>query len=264
MSKVVLVTSLRNGVGRTTVACLLGLKLAETGFKTLIIDNNYKFCDVAHYLMVKPEYTVDDLKPFMKTLEKSTIKSMIVTVEKNLDILSGSTMSFVNNTLGKEDIKKINVVLNDEYDYIIIDNRAGIEHEETLKMADIVDYGIIVMHPSNYEYTHYQNLAKTLEKEKIDKLNTIISKSYLIYNRYIDTASIDLTNAKKVFPEDRILMLGYCDKLIDFCNGFKCQLKSEVEKELETLVNSITNKTIEKKSKKLAIGEKIKSLLSTF
>ena len=43
MSKIISVTSLRNGVGRSTVTCLIGLKLAQTGYKVLIIDNNYKF-----------------------------------------------------------------------------------------------------------------------------------------------------------------------------------------------------------------------------
>lgn len=266
MSKIISITSLRNGVGRTTITCLLGLKLAETGFRTFIIDNNYKFCDAAHYLMIKPEYSVDDLKPFLRSgiLEKSTIKSMIVNAEKNLDILSGSTMSFVNNTLKKDDIAKIKNIIDEEYDYILIDNRAGIEHEDILEMIDIIDHNIIVTQPNKYEYSHYERLYKTLEKEKTDKIQKGLEKSILIYNRFIEDANIDFENGKKLFDDDRIYKFQYSAKLLDFCNGYKCQLNIENDKELAKIVTALTNKTTKKKTKKFAIGEKIKSIFNIF
>jgi septum site-determining protein MinD len=265
MSKIISVSSLRNGVGRTTISCLLGLKLAETGFRTLIIDNNYKFCDVAYYLMIKPEYSVDDLKPFLRSgvLEKSTILSMVVKAEKNLDVLSGSTMTFVNNTLKKEDLQTIKNLVNDKYDYIVIDNRAGIEHEGTLGMIDIVDRIIVVTQPNKYEQNHYERLYKTLEKEKTDKLQEGLDKSILIYNRFTDDANIELENSKKLFA-DRIYKLKYSEKLLDFCNGYKCQLKDDNEKEMAKIIVAITNKITEKKPKKFTIGEKLKSIFNVF
>lgn len=267
MSKVITVTSLRNGVGRTSVTCLIGLKLAEIGLKTLIIDNNYKYCDVANYLMLVPEYSLDDLKPFLRSgvVDKATIKSMTVNAEKNLDVLSGSTMSFMNNILEKEDISKIKGFINDEYDYILVDSRAGIEHKDTLDLFDIIDKNIIVTIPNKFEKSHYDRIYNTLEKEKTEKLDRVFEKSLLVVNRVIENINFDTAEYKDTFGTDKIFSVMSSDKITNFFNGFQCQQDSINEKEITRIVNAINNIEVEtSKTKKLDISETIKSIKSIF
>lgn len=267
MSKIITVSSLRYGVGRTTITCLLGLKLAEMGFKVLAIDNNYKFCDIANYFMVRPEYSVDDLKPFLRSgvLEKETMLSMVVSAE--IDILSGSTMNFVSNTLNKEDLLKIKNIVDAEYDYILIDHKAGMEQEETLDMIDIIDTNIIVSQFNKFDFIHYERLFNTLEKEKGEQIQIALEKSIIIYNKLTADINESFEDGKKLVGADKIFKLQYSGKILDFCNGYKCRLDSENQAEIEKIATILTDKEIEKKAKKFDIGnplDKLKSIFNIF
>lgn len=261
MSKIISVSSLRNGVGRTTITCLLGLKLAELDYKVLIIDNNYKFCDISNYLMIKPEYSVDDLRPFLKSdmLEKSTLMSMVVQAEKNLSVIPGSSINLIDTTLSMDDILKIKNIVSDEYDYIILDSRAGIDNPEVLNINKHVDRNIIVAQPSKYDYIHYSKICTALEQETIDMLQDVLSNSILIYNRYSDETTLEIENGKKIFG-DNIYKVKFCNELIDFCNGYECRLNADTQKVLNDVAIEITQQERMVENKVSTIGKRIKSI----
>jgi MinD-like ATPase involved in chromosome partitioning or flagellar assembly len=229
------------------------MQLADLGHKVLAIDNNYKFCDLAYYLMVQPEYTVDDLKPYLRSgiLERSTVASLTVNVQRNLDVLCGSTMGYVPNTLEVSDIEKIKQLVDEDYDYIIIDNRAGIEHEQVLSLAEIVDRVIIVSLPNAYLGNHYQKLLENLEDEKVKKLKMLIDKSVVVYNRFSETSEFDISRmGNKALEKCKAYKLFFSDKVLDFCNGYKCNLGSENAKEIHNMVLELTNVTQEEANTK--------------
>jgi pilus assembly protein CpaE len=261
MSKIISVTSLRNGVGRSTVTCLIGLKLAQTGYKVLIIDNNYKFCDIAHYLMVRPEYTVDDLKPFLKSgvLEKSTITEIAVTAEKHLDVIAGSTMDYIDNTLNKEDMIRIKNLINDEYNYILIDNKAGIEHANIIEMLEVAELNIIVVQLNAHDQKHYERLLKNLEPDHSKKIANGLEKSIVVYNRFNESASYNFESSKKLFGEKNIFKITFSNAIQDFCNGYAHKNDTDNEKEIVRLAARVAQKeTIE--IPKTTITQKIKSM----
>lgn len=265
MSKLITVTSLRNGVGRTTITAITATKLANKGYKVLAIDNSYKYCDLAHYLMVEPEYSVDDLKPFLGSgvLEKNTFLELVTTAEKEIDVLAGSKLTHIDNSLKNDDITKIKKLIDDVYDYVIIDLREGIDTEGTLEIVEIADKNIIVSQPNKHDYSHYERIIKTLEKDRKQVVEEMMNKSIMIYNKIIDEATIEYENGKKLVGDENIFKIRYKENLLDYCNGYKCNLKDQNEKEFEKIVSSITNDKPSTENKK-SFGNKLKKLKSMF
>jgi len=265
MSKLITVHSLRNGLGRTTIACLLGIKLSEHGNKTLIIDNNYRYCDVANYLLATPNYTIDDIKPFLqgKSLEKDTLKDLVVSINKNLDVLAGSKLDTMVNILNEDDIKEIKEKAKGIYDYIIIDTRAALTHEENIGLMDIIDYPIVITQLNNNEKEYYVKQKNKIADENRKVLEQLISKAIVVINRYSDEIDFDLSHFKKEYAE--VIKLFFSPNIINFCNGFKCKLNEKNEVELMKLLKHIANIDEEDKIDKNNILankiSKIKSIL---
>lgn len=263
MSKLINISSLRNGVGRTTVACILGHKLAQEGYKTLLIDNNFKFCDLANYLLVDAPYNIDNIIPFIRanTIDKATLKSVLVPVEKNLELLAGSKMTTINNTLGKEHIQKIKEILDADFDFIVIDSRSGIEHKELLDMADIVDDSFIITQANRHDKTHFESLKENLSEEDKVALESLIKKSSVIFNKAVEGQNHSLT----LFQEDKIYKLNHSSQLLDFCNGFKCNIFTNNENEINQIVSVLTKKeiSIKSKGKRLIFTDKLRAIIGS-
>jgi len=266
MSKVISVTSLRNGVGRSAVSCLLSNALAELEYKVLIIDNNFKYCDVANYMMVKPDYTVDDLRPFLRSgvLEKDTILSMAISAGKGVDVLCGSQMNFSDNTLGYEDVKEVKALIEDVYDYIIIDGRSGIENDEVLSLASIVEKNIIVTRPNKHDSEHFERLKGSLDEDKASKLSAMIDKSVMVYNMLVEGAKYDTQYGSELVGSKNIFRISYDEKILDYLNGFNVGLSAHNKEAVEKLAEVIGEKTKEKKQSLLGIDvSKVKSLFGS-
>lgn len=263
MSKIISVTSLRNGVGRSAVSCLLANALSEQDFKVLVIDNNFKYCDISNYLMIKPDYTIDDLRPFLRSnvLEKETITSMAITAEKDVDVLCGSQMNFVDNTLTAEDIKKVKILLDDIYDYIIIDGKSGIENEEVLNLSSVVEFNIVVVRPNNSNIGHFERIKGTLEEDRIEKLEEMISKSFLVYNGLIESTSYDVEEGKRLFGGEKVFKLNYDENIFNYLNGMNVNMSQSNKEMIGKLIMTINGKEQKKKS---LFGKNVKKIKSVF
>ncbi|WP_160198059.1 AAA family ATPase [Senegalia massiliensis] len=262
MSKVISVLSLRNGVGRSTIAALLSLELTYDG-KVLVIDNNYKFNDLENYLMIEPQYNIDDLKPFFRgdNLDKSTTKSIITNIENNLDILCGSKMK-VNNTLSSDELIKLIEIVRDDYDYIVVDNKAGIHHEEVLNLSNYIDHGLFISHQNKYDYANYLKQYKSLDNDNKKKINEIMEKSFFIYNRLSEDANLDIKEVKKDIGSKKIYKIYFDNKIIDFLNGYNKKINNNTSKILDKLLIQITGKEPDYNKVQL-VGKKLKSILSS-
>lgn len=261
MSELIAINSLRNGLGRTTIACLLGTKLSEHGKKTLIIDNNYRHCDVASYFLVKPNYTIDDIKPFLqgKSLEKDTLKELTISANKNLDILAGSRLDTMVNVLNGDDIKEIKERSEGVYDYIIVDTRAALTQEENISLMDIIDYPIILAQANQNEQANYIKQKNNLPDNKKTQLEKLINKAIVVINRYIDEIDFDLSYFKKSVGE--IVKIYFSANIINYCNGHNCKLTEQNEIELMKLIKYIADIDEENKNDKNGgLTKKIKSI----
>jgi septum site-determining protein MinD len=129
MVRVIVVSSGKGGVGKTTVTANLGVCLARLGYKTVVIDADagLRNLDILLGLENRIIYTAFDVLAEDCRIEQALIKDerlgdlilLTASSNRNEDALGSSDMLEIVNML------KQNQTVN--YDFILIDSPAGIE-----------------------------------------------------------------------------------------------------------------------------------------
>lgn len=119
MGKVVLITSGKGGVGKTTITTNLGVSLAKQGVKTLILDMNMGLRNDDIYLGLQDSILFDfgDVLTGMCKLEKAIVKHDYV---DNLCLLSCPQYREIEG-LSAEHIHTIYSKLKNQFDVVLVD-----------------------------------------------------------------------------------------------------------------------------------------------
>lgn len=213
MTKLITVTSIRPGAGKTTVAAILAEKLAEK-YTVCLIDNNQNNINI--YSAIS---TTENINLYSCLIDKEScrkaIKECAAQLKKNLYFFSGG-----NELLTQEEIQVLKE--RDIFEYIIIDTEIYIGGKE------LADCSITVINPNKYEYEA--------------AVNTAIEKDLIVINRYAETEL-------KVRNSD--FKLYFCPELINFANAYELKLPKNNEFEVNKLIEKITGEKLENGNKKL-------------
>jgi septum site-determining protein MinD len=144
MAKILVVTSGKGGVGKTTTSASLATGFALSGFKTVVIDFDVglKNLDLIMGCERRVVYDFINVMNGEVNLQQALIKDKHV---DNLYILAAS-QTRDKDALTKEGVKDVLDNLSKDFDYIICDSPAGIEKGATLAMY-YADEAIIVTNP---------------------------------------------------------------------------------------------------------------------
>ncbi len=144
MAEIVVVTSGKGGVGKTTTSAAIGTALALKGFKTVIVDFDVglRNLDLVMGCERRVVYDLINVHNGESKLTQTLIKDKRV---ENLFILPAS-QTRDKDALSKEGVGKILDSLKKDFDYIVCDSPAGIERGAFLAMY-YADQAIIVTNP---------------------------------------------------------------------------------------------------------------------
>lgn len=263
MGRIIVITSGKGGVGKSTTTANLGCALALSGKSVVMIDGDtglrnldllsgqsdrvvYDFSDVTGGKCKLSEALIDDKKikglyllPASQTKEKDDIK--------------------------EEEMKKLCMELSSKYDFVLVDSPAGIEtgFKNAISAAEIA---IVVVTP---EFSSIRDADRILDR--IEKAG--IKKSGIVINRYRHDLSekgilprideiIELLAAKLlgVVPED-VKVLVAANK----GNSVVTEKESKAGEAFRNIADRITGKTVplmkfeEKKSRFSLFGKKQKT-----
>lgn len=125
MSEVIVVTSGKGGVGKTTVTANLGAGLAKIGFKVVLVDTDIglRNLDVVMGLENRVVYNLVDVVEGNCRLKQALIKDRAY---PNLSLLATAQMCD-KSAVSPEQMIKLVEQLKQLFDYIILDCPAGIE-----------------------------------------------------------------------------------------------------------------------------------------
>ena len=125
MSEVIVVTSGKGGVGKTTTSANVGTGLAMLDKKVVLIDSDIglRNLDVVMGLENRIVYNLVDVIEGSCRVKQALIKDKRYS---NLYLLP-SAQTRDKNSVTPEQMKKLTDELREEFDYIIIDCPAGIE-----------------------------------------------------------------------------------------------------------------------------------------
>ena len=173
MGKVLVVTSGKGGVGKTTTAANIGTGLALQGYKVLMIDTDIglRNLDVVMGLENRIVYDILDVIE-----ERCKIKQAFVRDKRNKKLcLLPAAQTREKTDVTEKQMEDLIATIREEFDYIIIDCPAGIE--QGFKNAIVsVDEAIVVTTPEISAVRDADRIVGLLEANEIKNIKLIINK----------------------------------------------------------------------------------------
>jgi septum site-determining protein MinD len=144
MAKVIVVTSGKGGVGKTTSTAALGAALARGGYKVVVVDFDVGLRNL-DLVMGAERRVVFDLIDVMQL--KSTLAQALIR-DKRLETLYllPASQTRDKDILTEEGVARVIADLREKFDWVICDSPAGIERGATLAMR-FADEAVIVANP---------------------------------------------------------------------------------------------------------------------
>lgn len=211
MGEVIVVTSGKGGVGKTTTTANLGVGLAKLDKKVVVIDTDLglRNLDVVMGLENRIVYNLVDVIEGNCRIKQALIKDKR---HDNLYLLP-SAQTKDKSAISPQQMKKLTEELKEEYDYILLDCPAGIEQGFENAIAG-ADRAIIVTTPEVSAIRDADRIIGLLEKKQIQKMDLIINRLRMDMVKRGDMMSVeDVTEILSVhllgaIPDDEQIVIG--------------------------------------------------------
>jgi septum site-determining protein MinD len=171
MARIIVITSGKGGVGKTTSAINLGAAINHFGKDALVIDGNLTTPNVGIHLG-SPEVPVT-LNQILS--DKSEIFEAIYEHDSGLRIIPASLSIKELKKTKPEKLKNFKKAFSELADYIIVDSAAGLGNE-ALSAIELADDLIIVTNPEMPAITDALKTIKLAEDMKKPVIGTIVTR----------------------------------------------------------------------------------------
>jgi septum site-determining protein MinD len=181
MAKVIVVTSGKGGVGKTTSTAALGAALASRGEKTVVIDFDVGLRNL-DLVMGAERRVVYDLVNVIQgdaKLPQALIRDKRV---ETLFLLPAS-QTRDKDALTTEGVETVMETLKRHFDWIICDSPAGIERGATLAMRH-ADAAVIVTNPEVSSVRDSDRIIGLLDSKTLKAENGERMEKHLLLTRY--------------------------------------------------------------------------------
>jgi flagellar biosynthesis protein FlhG len=123
MTKTIVITSGKGGVGKTNISVNVAIELAQRNYRTCLFDADLGLANVNILLGIDPEYTLDDYIFGDKSLEEIVLQTKF-----GIDVIPGSSGIEKTANLDREEIAGLVAAFSQikGYDYFLIDTSSGI------------------------------------------------------------------------------------------------------------------------------------------
>ena len=194
MGRIMMMTSGKGGVGKTTCAAFLAKGLAARGYEVLLVDGDFGLRDLDLLLGVQNEL----LYHCMDVWEgRCFLDDALITLAPHLSFL-GAPQHMRWEDVQRKALGKLLLELKPNYDYIIVDSPAGIGRgwEAILKKADEV---IVVAEPNWLSLRDASAVMDRLREERFFQYAVLFNKVMPI-----GEARVPIEEALSVLPTERV------------------------------------------------------------
>ena len=209
MGEVIVITSGKGGVGKTTTTANLGASLAEARKKVVLVDTDIglRNLDVVMGLENRIVYDLVDVVEEKCKLRQALIK------DKRFDelFLLPAAQTRDKNAINEEQMKELTNKLKEEFDYVLIDCPAGIEQGFKNAVAG-ADRAIVVTTAEISAIRDADRIIGLLESAEIKNPELIVNRlrpamvkkgEMMDVDDIVDLLSIDLIG---VVPDDEYII----------------------------------------------------------
>jgi septum site-determining protein MinD len=144
VSKIIVVTSGKGGVGKTTTSAAISAGLAKRGHKTVVIDFDVGLRNLDLIMGCERRVVFD----FINVIQGDAKLKQALIKDKRLENLAvlPTSQTRDKDALTREGVERVLNELRQEFDYIVCDSPAGIERGAQLAMY-FADEAIVVTNP---------------------------------------------------------------------------------------------------------------------
>ena len=181
MAKVIVVTSGKGGVGKTTTSAAIGTGLALRGFKTVIVDFDVGLRNLDLIMGCERRVVYD----FVNLINGDSNMNQTLIKDKrseNLFILPAS-QTRDKDALTPEGVERVFEELKENFDYIVCDSPAGIEKGAHLAMY-FADEAVVVTNPEVSSVRDSDRILGLLSSKSRRAENGEKIKEHLLLTRY--------------------------------------------------------------------------------
>lgn len=211
MGEVIVITSGKGGVGKTTTTANIGAGLSKFDKKVVVIDTDLglRNLDVVMGLENLIVYNLVDVIEGTCRLKQALIRDKRY---ENLYLLP-SAQTKDKTAISPGQMKKLTSQLKDEFDYILLDCPAGIEQGFQNAIAG-ADRAIVVTTPEVSAIRDADRIIGLLESNQLKKIDLIINRIRIDMVKRGDMMSVDdVTEILSVpligaLPDDEQVVIG--------------------------------------------------------
>ena len=188
MSEVIVITSGKGGVGKTTTTANVGTGLAQLDKKVVLIDTDIglRNLDVVMGLENRIVYNLVDVVEGNCRIKQALIKDKKY---PNLFLLP-SAQTRDKTSVNPEQMKKLIEDLREEFDFILLDCPAGIEQGFQNAIAG-ADRALVVTTPEVSAIRDADRIIGLLEANEIGKIDLIVNRLRMDMVKRGDMMSVD-------------------------------------------------------------------------
>jgi len=200
MGRVIVITSGKGGVGKTTSTTNIGMALAQLGKKVVLVDGDYglRNLDLLLGLENRVVYTSLDVIQKECKLEQAIVKDQR---QPNLGLLA-APQSRDKTVIKPAQMKELVEELNQTWDYVLIDCPAGIENGFQNSIAGAQE-AVVVTTPEVAPIRDADRVIGLLEVAKINSIRLLVNRfrpQLMTIDDIKEILAIDLLG---IVPEDK-------------------------------------------------------------
>ena len=188
MGEVIVITSGKGGVGKTTTTANIGVGLAKLNKKVVVIDTDLglRNLDVVMGLENRIVYNLVDVIEGNCRMKQALIKDKRY---ENLYLLP-SAQTKDKSAVSPEQVRKLTEELSEEFDYILLDCPAGIEQGFQNAISG-AHRAIVVTTPEVSAIRDADRIIGLLEKNNIKKVDLVINRIRMAMVKRGDMMSVE-------------------------------------------------------------------------
>ncbi len=173
MTRVIVITSGKGGVGKTTITANLGTAIAQLGNKVCLIDADFglRNLDLLLGLEQRVVYTIIDALAGECTLEKAIVKDKRTEGLYLLPAAQNRTKDAIN----PDQMRQVIQELSPSFDYIVVDCPAGIEMGFRNAISAAQE-ALVVTTPEVAAVRDADRVVGLLENENMKSINLIVNR----------------------------------------------------------------------------------------
>ncbi len=182
MARIIVVTSGKGGVGKTTTSAAIAMGLAKKGHKTVVIDFDVGLRNLDLIMGCERRVVYD----FINVINGEASLNQALIKDKNCNMLHilAASQTRDKDALSQEGVGKVLEDLSKDFKYIICDSPAGIERGAHLAMY-FADDAFVVTNPEVSSVRDSDRMLGILSsKSRRAEQNKEPIKEYLLLTRY--------------------------------------------------------------------------------